>query len=57
MYSLYLYSLGLSLKNTPKVLTIFKDEKRSYVSMLELDSKIWYFSNIQREKNVDFYNK
>src|SRR5574339_237403 len=34
MYSLYLYFLGLSLRNTSKALTIFKDQKRSYVSML-----------------------
>ena len=33
MYSLYLYFLGLSLRNTSKVLTIFKDQKRSYVSV------------------------
>jgi putative transposase len=33
MYSLYLYFLGLSLRNTSKVLVIFRDEKRSYVSI------------------------
>jgi hypothetical protein len=33
MYSLYLYFLGLSLKNTSKALAIFRDEKRSYVSV------------------------
>ena len=33
MYSLYLYFLGLSLRNTSKALTIFKDQKRSYVSV------------------------
>ena len=33
MYSLYLYFLGLSLRNTSKALVIFKDEKRSYVSL------------------------
>jgi len=33
MYSLYLYFLGLSLRNTPKALESFKDEKRSYVSV------------------------
>ena len=33
MYSLYLYYLGLSLRNTSKALIIFKDEKRSYVSV------------------------
>src|SRR5574342_1073853 len=33
MYSLYLYFLGLSLRNTSKALTIFKDQKTSYVSV------------------------
>jgi putative transposase len=33
MYSLYLYFLGLSLRNTSKALTIFRDEKRSHVSV------------------------
>ena len=33
MYSLYLYFLGLSLRNTSKALIIFKDDKRSYVSV------------------------
>lgn len=33
MYSLYLYFLGLSLRNTSKALEPFKDERRSYVSV------------------------
>ena len=33
MYSLYLYFLGSSLHNTSKALVIFRDEKRSYVSI------------------------
>jgi hypothetical protein len=33
MYSLDLYFLGLSLRNTSKALVIFRDEKRSYVSV------------------------
>jgi len=33
MYSLYLYFLGLSLRNTSKALVIFRDEKQSYVSV------------------------
>ena len=33
MYSLYLYFLALSLRNTSKALTIFRDQKRSYVSV------------------------
>jgi putative transposase len=33
MYSLYLYFLGLSLRNTSKALVIFREDKRSYVSV------------------------
>ena len=33
MYSLYLYFLGLSLRNTSKALIIFKGQKRSHVSV------------------------
>ena len=33
MYSLYLYILGLSLRNTSKALDIFDDEKRSIYLM------------------------
>jgi putative transposase len=33
MYFLYLYFLGLSLRNTSKALVIFRDEKRSYMSV------------------------
>ena len=33
MYSLYLQTLGLSLRNTSKALVIFKDNKRSHVSV------------------------
>src|SRR5215218_3273685 len=33
IYSLYLYFLGLSLRNTSKALVIFRDKKRSYVSI------------------------
>jgi len=33
MYSLYLYFLGLSLRSTSKALIIFRDDKRSYVSV------------------------
>jgi len=40
MYTLYLYFLGLSLRNTSKELLIFRDKKRSYVSVMELDTKI-----------------
>jgi transposase-like protein len=33
LYSLYLYYLGLSLRNTSKALVLFRDDKRSYVSV------------------------
>jgi putative transposase len=33
LYSIYLYFLGLSLRNASKALIIFKDKKRSYVSV------------------------
>ncbi|HET7643815.1 MAG TPA: hypothetical protein VFK40_09925 [Nitrososphaeraceae archaeon] len=33
MYALYLYFLGLSLRSTSKALIIFKDDKRSNVSV------------------------
>ena len=48
MYSLYLYFLGLSLRNTSKALIIFKDEKRSYVS-------IWNW--IQRFGSCNIYKR
>lgn len=33
MHSLYLYFLGLSLRNTSKVLNIFDDEKQSHITI------------------------
>ena len=33
MYSLYLYFLGLSLRDRSRALTVFKDEKKGYVSI------------------------
>ena len=33
LYSLYLYFLGLSLRNTSKVLDIFNDEKISHIAV------------------------
>ena len=48
MYSLYLYFLGLSLRNTSKALTIFKDNKRSYVS-------VWNW--IQRFGSLQIYKR
>jgi hypothetical protein len=46
MYSLYLYFLGLSLRNTSKALIIFKDQKRSHVSVWNW-IQIWFISNLQ----------
>ncbi|MDR4511498.1 MAG: hypothetical protein MRJ93_07310 [Nitrososphaeraceae archaeon] len=48
MYSLYLYLFGLSLRNTSKILELFKDHKRSYVA-------VWKW--IQRFGSLQFYNK
>jgi putative transposase len=48
MYSLYLYFLGLSLRNTSKVLEPFKDQKRSYIA-------VWDW--IQRFGSSHIYNK
>ena len=49
MYSLYLYFLGLSLRNTSKALIIFKDDKRrSYVS-------VWNW--IQRFDSCNIYKR
>jgi transposase-like protein len=48
MYSFYLYFLGLSLRNTSKALVIFRDEKRSYVS-------IWNW--IQRFGSCQIYKR
>ena len=48
MYSLYLYFLGLSLRNTSKALEPFKDERRSYVS-------IWNW--IQRFGSYQLYKR
>ena len=48
MYSLYLYFLGLSLRNTSKALIIFKDDKRSHVS-------VWNW--IQRFDSLQIYKR
>ena len=48
MYSLYLYFLGLSLRNTSKALIIFKDQKRSHVS-------VWNW--IQRFGSCNIYKR
>jgi putative transposase len=48
MYSLYLYFLGLSLRNTSKALDIFDDEKRSHIS-------VWNW--VQRFGSSQIYKK
>ena len=48
MYSLYLYFLGLSLRNTSKALEPFKDQKRSYIA-------VWNW--IQRFGSSHIFNK
>ena len=48
MYSLYLYFLGLGLRNTSKALVIFKDKKRSHIA-------VWNW--IQRFGSSQIYNK
>ena len=48
MYSLYLYFLGLSLRNTSKALIIFKHDKRSHVS-------VWTW--IQRFGSLQIYKR
>ena len=48
MYSLYLYFLGLSLRKTSKVLVIFRDDKRRYVS-------VWNW--IQRFGSLQIYKR
>ena len=48
MYSLYLYFLGLSLRNTSNALESFKEQKRSYVA-------VWDW--IQRFGSCQIYNK
>ncbi len=48
MYSLCLYFLGLSLRNTSKALVIFRDKKRSHIA-------VWNW--IQRFGSLQIYNK
>jgi hypothetical protein len=49
MYSLYLYFLGLSLRNTSKALLIFRDDKRSYVSVWNWFQR-FVVSNLQKKR-------
>ena len=45
MYSLYLYFLGLSLRNTCKAFEPFKDQKKLCLC-LEIDSTSWFIAGI-----------
>ena len=55
MYSLYLYFLGLSLRNTSKALIIFKDDKKKLCFCMELDSEIWFIADIYKRKRVSAF--
>jgi hypothetical protein len=51
MYSLYLYFLGLSLRNTSKALIMFKDDKkRSYVSIWNWIQRFAEYSIYKRKR-------
>ena len=52
MYSLYLYFLGLSLRNTSKALEPFRDHKRSYVSIWKWIQRFGSSSQIYKRKRV-----
>jgi putative transposase len=54
MYSLYLYFLGLSLRNTSKALEPFKDEKRSYVSVWNWIQRFGSYSIYKRKRVTAF---
>ena len=50
MFSLYLYFLGLSLRNTSKALVIFRDEnKRSYVSVWNWIQRFGSYKSIKEK--------
>src|SRR5215211_3872445 len=50
MYSLYLYFLGLSLRNTSKALVIFRDMKRSYLSIWNWIQKFSQYPLYKRKR-------
>ena len=50
MYSLYLYFLGLSLRNTSKALVIFREEKRSYMSVWNWIQRFGSYPIYKRKK-------
>ena len=51
-----MYFLGLSLRNTSKALTIFKDGKRSYVSGWNSIQRFGYAKYTKEKKSICFYN-
>ena len=54
MYSLYLYFLGLSLRSTSKALVIFRDKKRSYVSVWNWIQRFGSY-NIYKRKRISAF--
>ena len=55
MYSLYLYFLGLSLRNTSKELVIFRDvNMRSYVSVWNWIQRFAEYPNYKRKRVSTF---
>ena len=55
MSSFSLYFLGLSLRNTSKALTIFKESKRSYVSVWNWIQRFASFFDIYKRKRVSAF--
>ena len=54
-YSLYLYFLGLSLRNTSKALVIFRDvNMRSYVSVWNWIQRFAEYPNYKRKRMSAF---
>jgi putative transposase len=55
MYSLYLYFLGLSLRNTSKALGPFKDQKRSHVAVWEWIQRFGSYQIFNKRKRVSAF--
>ena len=55
MYSLYLYFLGVSLRNTSKALDLFDDEKR-VIKLYGIGYKdFWCSADIQKKKSISAF--
>ena len=54
MYSLYLYFLGLSLRNTSRALEPFKDENMSYVSVWNWIQRFGVYQIYKRKRIFAF---